>query len=54
VFTEPLCRNGLHNSVDPLLLGVDDIEKTASPIVAFWTVFAELLPGYALIKSVTM
>jgi hypothetical protein len=32
--------------------GADDIENTASSIVAFWTVFTELLPGNTLIKSV--
>jgi hypothetical protein len=36
--TEPLLRNGLHNPVVPLLLGADDIENTASSIVACWTV----------------
>jgi hypothetical protein len=39
VFTEPLLRNGLHNPVVPPLLGADDIENTASSIVACWTVF---------------
>jgi hypothetical protein len=29
-------------------------ENTASSVVACWTVFAELLPGNALIKSVTI
>jgi hypothetical protein len=52
VFIEPLLRNGLHNTVVPPLLGEDDIENTASSIVACWTVFTELLPGNALIKSV--
>jgi hypothetical protein len=54
VFTEPLLRNGLHNPVVPPLLGADDIENTASFIVACWAVFIELLPGNALIKSVTI
>jgi hypothetical protein len=54
VFTEPLLRNGLHNAVVPSLLGADDTENTASPIGACWTVFTELLPSNALIKSVTM
>jgi hypothetical protein len=36
-----------------LVLGADDIGNTASSIVACWTVFTELLPGNALIKSVT-
>jgi hypothetical protein len=54
VFTEPLLRNGLHNPVVPPLFGVDDIENTAPSIVACWTVFTELLPGNALIKSVTI
>jgi hypothetical protein len=31
-----------------------DMENTASSIVACWTVFAELLPGNALIKFVTI
>jgi hypothetical protein len=31
-----------------------DTEKTASSIAACWTVFTELLPGNALIKSVTL
>jgi hypothetical protein len=54
VFTEPLLRNGLHNSVVPPLLDADDIENTVSSIVACWNVFTELLPGNALIKSVTI
>jgi hypothetical protein len=54
MFTVPLLRNGLHNPVIPPLLGEDDIENTASSIVAWWTVFTELLPGNALIKSVTI
>jgi hypothetical protein len=29
-------------------------ENTASPIIECWTVFTELLPGNALIKSVTV
>jgi hypothetical protein len=53
VFTLPLLRNGFHNPVVPQMLGADDIENTASPTVARWTVFTELLPGNALIKSVT-
>jgi hypothetical protein len=32
----------------------DDIENTASSIVACWAMFIELLPGNALIKSVTI
>jgi hypothetical protein len=47
-----LLRNGLHNPIVPPLLGADDIELTASSIVACWTVLTELLPGNALIKSV--
>jgi hypothetical protein len=35
VFIELLLRNGLHNPVVPLLLGVDDIEKTASSIITY-------------------
>jgi hypothetical protein len=31
-----------------------DTESTATSIVACWTVFLELLPGNALIKSVTI
>jgi hypothetical protein len=54
VYTEPLLRNGLHNPVIPPLLGADDIENIASSVVACWTVFTELLPGNALIKSVTV
>jgi hypothetical protein len=42
----------LHNPVVPQLLGADDIENTASSIVASWTVFTELLPENAFIKSV--
>jgi hypothetical protein len=30
-----------------------DIENTAPSIVAHWTVFTELLPGNALLKSIT-
>jgi hypothetical protein len=33
---------------------VGSIENTASSIVLCWTTFTELLPGNALIKSVTM
>jgi hypothetical protein len=54
VFTELLLRNGLHNPVVPPLLGPDDIENTASSLVACWTTFTELLPGNTLIKSVTI
>jgi hypothetical protein len=54
VFTEPLLTNGLHNPVVPPLVGAQDIENTVSSIVSCWTVFRELLPGNALIKSVTM
>jgi hypothetical protein len=52
VFTELLLKNGLHNTIVPPLLGVDDMENTASSIVACWTVFTELFPGNILIKSV--
>jgi hypothetical protein len=31
-----------------------DTESTAFSVVACWTVFTELLPGNALIKSVTL
>jgi hypothetical protein len=34
--------------------GAEGIENTASSIVASWTVFTELLPDNALIKSVTI
>jgi hypothetical protein len=54
VFTKPLLRNGLHNAVVPPQLGADDIENTASPIVACWVMFTELLPGNMLIKSATI
>jgi hypothetical protein len=54
VFTESLLRNGLHNTVVPPLLGEDDIENTASSIVACWTIFTKLLPGNGLIKTVTI
>jgi hypothetical protein len=54
VFTELLLRNGLHNPVVPPLLGADDKENTASSIVVCWTMFTELLPDNALIKSVTV
>jgi hypothetical protein len=50
MFTKPVLRNELHNPVLPSLLGTDDTENTASSIVAFWTVFTELLLGNALIK----
>jgi hypothetical protein len=53
-FTDMLLRNWLHNPVVPPLLGADDIENIVSSIVACWTVFTELLPGNALIKSVTI
>jgi hypothetical protein len=52
VFTEPLLRNWLHNPIVPQLLGANDMENTASSIVARWTVFTELLPDNELIKSV--
>jgi hypothetical protein len=34
MFTVPLLRNGLHNTVVLLLLGTDDVENTASSIFA--------------------
>jgi hypothetical protein len=38
---------------DPQLRDVTaDTENTASSILAYWTVFTELLPGSMLIKSV--
>jgi hypothetical protein len=54
VFTEPMPRSGLHNPVVPPLLGADDIENKPSSIAACWTVFTELLPGNAFIKSLTI
>jgi hypothetical protein len=54
VFTEPLLTNGLHNTVVLTPLGADDIENIAPSIAACWAVFIELLPGNALIKSVTI
>jgi hypothetical protein len=44
----------LHNPVIPPLLGADYIENTASSTVACWSMFTELLPGNALMKSVTI
>jgi hypothetical protein len=41
-------------SVSSTGCGADDIENTASSIVACWTVFTELLPGNSLTKSVTI
>jgi hypothetical protein len=46
-------RLRVHWSVSSAGRGADDIENTASPIVACCTVCIELLPGNALIKSVT-
>jgi hypothetical protein len=46
-----------HMSRDHYLLlygDTADTENTASSIVVCWTVFTELLPGNALIKSVTI
>jgi hypothetical protein len=43
-----------HDHHPPLYDVTADMENTASPIVACWTVFTELLPGNALIKSVTL
>jgi hypothetical protein len=54
VFTEQLLRNGLPKPVVPPLLGANNIENTASSIVACWTVFTEMLPGNAFFKSVTI
>jgi hypothetical protein len=39
-------------AVVPPLLSADDKENTASSIVACWTVFTELLPGNALMRSI--
>jgi hypothetical protein len=44
----------VHWSVTNTGRGADDIENTASSIVACWAVFTELLPGNALIKSVAL
>jgi hypothetical protein len=46
-----------HMSRDHYLLLCDvtaDMENTTSSVVACWTMFTELLPGNALIKSVTL
>jgi hypothetical protein len=43
----------VHWSVTSTGRGADDIENTASSIIACSTVFTELLPSNALIKSVT-
>jgi hypothetical protein len=51
VFAEQFFRNGLHNHIVTPPLSADDIKKASSSIVACWTVFTELLPGNALIKS---
>jgi hypothetical protein len=44
-------RLRVHWSVSSTGRGADDIENTASSIVACWTVFTELFSGNALIKS---
>jgi hypothetical protein len=44
----------MHNPVVPPLLGADDIENIASSLVAYWTVFTELLPGNALIINLKL
>jgi hypothetical protein len=38
----------------PLFVVTADTESTASSIAACWALFTELLPGKALIKSVTV
>jgi hypothetical protein len=43
-----------HDHHPPLRDVTSDLENTASSIVACWTVFTELFPGNALIKSVTV
>jgi hypothetical protein len=43
-----------HWSVSSTGCGADVIETTASPTVVYCTVFTELLPGKALIKSITI
>jgi hypothetical protein len=46
-----------HMSRDHYILLCDvsaDTENTAPSIVACWTMFTQLLPGNALIKSVTI
>jgi hypothetical protein len=45
-------RLRVHWSVSSTGRGADDIENTASSIFACWTVFTEMLPGNALLKSV--
>jgi hypothetical protein len=47
-------RVRVHWSVSSSGRGADDIENTASSIVACWTVITALLPLNALIKSVTI
>jgi hypothetical protein len=47
-------RLRVHWSVTSTERGADNIENTASSIVACWTVFTELLPGKSLIKRVTI
>jgi hypothetical protein len=47
-------RLRVHWSVTSYGSGADEREVAASSIVACWTVFTELLPGNALIKSVTI
>jgi hypothetical protein len=46
-------ETGCTTAFVPMLLSTDVIENLASSIVACWTVFTELLPGNALIKTAT-
>jgi hypothetical protein len=50
----PRIRLRVHWSVSSAGRGADDIENTVSSIVPCWTLFTELLPSNALIKSVTI
>jgi hypothetical protein len=50
----PRVRLRVHWSITSTGRGADDIENTASFIIACWTVFTEPLPGNALIKSATL
>jgi hypothetical protein len=47
-------RLRVHWSVSSAERGADDIENTASYVVAGWTVFTELLPGNAVINSIAI
>jgi hypothetical protein len=47
-------RLRVHWSITIIGRGADAIQNTASSTVACWTMFTELLPGNALIKSVSI